>query len=122
MSYHLIVGENLDPATTEPLRARGHDATTIAEEFGKGEKDPNIITYARDNGYLIITDNTDFLDPNAINDLKVLSCPRTSLRPGEIAALVDALANYVPNQNDLGQITYLREDDLVQPRDLSKES
>ena len=89
------------------------NATTIAEEFGKGEKDPNIITYARDNGYLILTDNTDFLDRNAINDLKILSCPRTSLRPGEIAALVDALANYVPNQNDLGQITYFREDDLV---------
>ena len=48
MSYRLIVDENLDPATAEPLRARGHDATTIAEEFGKGEKDPNIIGYARE--------------------------------------------------------------------------
>jgi hypothetical protein len=113
MSYRLIVDENLDPATAEPLRARGHEAITVAEEFGKGEVDPNIIAYARETNRLVLTNATDFLDPNAINSVKVLFCPKTSLRPGTIAALVDALANYVPEQDDLGQITHLREDDLL---------
>jgi predicted nuclease of predicted toxin-antitoxin system len=113
MSYRLIVDENLDPATAEPLRARGHDATTVDEEFGKGEKDPNILAYARETNTLVLTNDTDFLDRDAIGDVKVIFCPRTSLRPGEIAALVDALASYVPDQDNLSQITHLREDDLL---------
>lgn len=113
MSYRLIVDENLDPATAEPLRARGHDATTVAEEFGKGENDPDIVGYASETSTLVLTNDTDFLDRDAIGDVKVLFCPRTSLRPGEIAALVDALAGYVPDQGDLAQITHLREDDLL---------
>ena len=113
MSYRLIVDENLDPATAEPLRARGHDATTVDAEFGKGEEDPNIVTYAHETDALVLTNDTDFLDRDAIGDVKVLFCSHTSLRPGEIATLVDALANYVPDQDDLGQITHLREDDLL---------
>jgi uncharacterized protein with PIN domain len=113
MSYRLIVDENLDPAMAEPLRARGHEATTVAKEFGKGDEDPNIVAYARETDTLVLTNDTDFLDRDAIGDVKVLFCPRTSLRPGTVAALVDALANYVPDQDDLGQITHLREEDLL---------
>lgn len=75
MSYHLIVDENLDPATAEPLRARGHDVTTVAEEFGKGEEDPNIVAYARQTDTVVLTNDTDFLDRDALGDVKVLFCP-----------------------------------------------
>jgi predicted nuclease of predicted toxin-antitoxin system len=45
------------------LRNRGHDATHVEETLGKETADEAIAEYARDEVYLILTNDRDFLDP-----------------------------------------------------------
>lgn len=65
MAYRILVDENIDPQTADLLCDQGHDATHVEEALGKGTEDPPIVDHARENGYLVLTNDTDF---SALND------------------------------------------------------
>lgn len=68
MGYRILVDENLDPQTVLFCRNRGHDAVHVEETLGKGTDDEVIAEYARNEDYVVVTNDRDFLDPERIED------------------------------------------------------
>jgi uncharacterized protein with PIN domain len=72
MGYRILVDENLDPQTVLFCRNRGHDAVHVEETLGKGTDDEEIAEYARNEDYVVVTNDRDFLDPERNRGLTVL--------------------------------------------------
>jgi predicted nuclease of predicted toxin-antitoxin system len=109
MGYRILVDENLDPQTVLFLRNRGHDAVHVEETLGKGTSDELIAEYARDEGYVVLTNDRDFLDPERNRELTVLLVAPEGMRPNRIAEQVDTLAELAQNPSDLGRVTWISE-------------
>lgn len=107
MAYRVLVDENLDPSTAEHLRDRGHEAVTVVDALEKGVDDPSIRKYAATHGYLLLTNDADFLRPGRRRSIRVLYVPENTMRAHEIVELIDNLSTYVPAQTDLPEVTWL---------------
>ncbi|WP_157972566.1 DUF5615 family PIN-like protein [Saliphagus sp. LR7] len=107
MPYRILVDENIDPQTTDRLREQGHDATHIETTLGKGTEDPTVAAHAREHGYVVLTNDTDFLRPERRQGLTVLYCPENAMRAHEVASLIGELETVVPEQDDLPAVTWV---------------
>lgn len=107
MSYRVLVDEDVHRATAAVLRDRGHDAVSVAETLGKGTTDEHVHEYAVDGAYLVLTHDSDFLDPDRLDDAGVLYVPDAEVGPGTVADRVDRLAEHVPSQDDLPDRIFL---------------
>lgn len=58
---------------------------------------------------MILTNDTDFLDPGAFPGVKVLLYTDNRTPAHELATLVEKLTEYYPSQNDLPREFYLTE-------------
>lgn len=112
MAYRILVDENIDPTTVGLLRETGHDAVHVREAFGPGTDDSPIAEHPRQNDYLMLTNDTDFLRPERQQGLAVLYCPENAMRAHKIAQLIDALAEVIPEQSDLPTVTYITDETL----------
>lgn len=110
MAYRILVDENVDPQTADLLREEDHDAVHIEGTLGKGTEDPEIAAHAREHGYVVLTNDTDFLRPERREGVKVLYCPDNAMRADEIVALVGDLETMIPNQADLPAVTWVTDD------------
>jgi predicted nuclease of predicted toxin-antitoxin system len=112
MSYRILVDENIDPQTANLLQDQDHEAVHVEDTLGKGVDDPPIADYARENEYLVLTNDTDFLQPDRRRGLTILYCPENAMRAQRLASLVDTLAAIVPNSSDLPAVTWITEENL----------
>lgn len=112
MAYRILVDENIDPAAVGLLHERGHDAVHMRESVGPDTEDSPIAEHARQNGYLVLTNDTDVLRPERRQGLSVLYCPENAMRAHEVARLVDTLAETIPEQSDLPTVTYVTDETL----------
>lgn len=110
MSYRILVDENLDPATADMLRERGHDAVHIETTLGKGTTDAAIAASAREHDYVVLTNDTDFLRPERRRGFKVLYCPQNSVRAHEIVEIIVELVSIIPDQDNLPPVTWVTEE------------
>ena len=110
MAYRVLVDENIDPRTADSLREKGHESVHVDEALGKGTEDPPIADHARQQEYLLLTNDADFLRPDLREDLTVLYCPENTLRAEAIATLVDELASLVPDPADLPTVVWITEE------------
>lgn len=107
MRYRILVDEDVHGATTAVLRDRGHDAVSVPEALDEGAADARVIEHARENGRLVLTHDSHYLDPERRGEVGVLYAPDNELGPGELADRIDQLKRYVPDQADLPGVTYL---------------
>lgn len=111
MPYRILVDENLDPRTAGLLRDRGHDAINVEAALGKGTADPAIARYAETIDALVLTNDADFLRPELREALSILYCPDNTMRAHRIATHIEDLAELVPNQDALPDVTWITETD-----------
>jgi len=109
MRYRVLCDENVEPATVGELESRGFTATHVNNEPGKGSDDPELAAYAREHDYVILTNDTDFLDESKYPDVTVLFYANNRLSGHELARRVEELASLVPEQDDLPRETYLND-------------
>lgn len=55
----LLADENVDGAVVERLRGEGYDVAYVAD-LDRGITDENVVTWARDAGRVLLTEDTDF--------------------------------------------------------------
>lgn len=88
----------------------GHGAVHVEERLGKGVGDPAVAVHARENDYVVLTNDTDFLRPEGRQGCKVLYCPDNTKRASEIVALIDDLSSIIPEQADLPTVTWVTDE------------
>ncbi len=60
MAFKIILDENLPPSWSTLLAQHGYEAVYWLSIGKAGAEDAHIMTYARENGYLILTRDLDF--------------------------------------------------------------
>ena len=100
MSYRVLCDENVEPATVGELEALGTRAAHVNTEPGSGSDDGEIADYARENGYVILTNDDDFLGKR-FPGVKILDYPDNDASAHQVAARVLEVQEYYPTQGDL---------------------
>lgn len=107
MAYRVLCDENVDPQVARYLVKEGHVATHVKDELGRGTTDTEIAKYATGNNYVVLTNDSDFLDEEAYGNLKVLYFPDSSTPAYELASLVTKAHSLCPSQDDLPRKLFL---------------
>ncbi len=107
MTLKILVDENTSPRIVTQLETQGHDASHVLDALGGGVSDSEIISYAREHGYAILTHDDDFLDARQTTDVKVLYYSDDTLSTTELANQVTELGEVVDANDDLARITAL---------------
>ena len=114
MAFRFLIDEDTDPNTVLELRSRGHEAVAVrdVDELGTGTLDPEIIEYAREHDYAVLTSDKGFVPPANREGVAVIFCQDDDLRPKEIGVLVDELVEHTPTQADLPEVYHIKRDYL----------
>jgi predicted nuclease of predicted toxin-antitoxin system len=107
MSYRILVDENTSPRVAELLRGKEHEAVHVTKELEAGISDQDIVNYATNEGYVVLTCDDDFLLPEYAQSAQILYYSDETLSAYEIADRVDQVSRYVPDATDLPGITNL---------------
>jgi hypothetical protein len=100
MSYRVLCDENVEPATVGELEALGTRAAHVNTEPGSGSTDEEIADYARENDYVILTNDDDFLG-DRFPGVTILFYPDNDASAHEVVARVLELQEYYPTQEVL---------------------
>jgi predicted nuclease of predicted toxin-antitoxin system len=112
MTYRILCDENVEPQTVRYLKRDGHEATHVRDALSLSVDDTEIVTYARENDSVILTNDTDFLDSAAFPDVTVLLYTNNRTPAHELAAMIGKLTRYYPSQDDLPREFYLTEENI----------
>lgn len=114
MAFRFLIDENTDPNTALELRSRGHDAVAVRDvnALGTGTLDPEVIEYAREHGYVVLTSDKGFVPPANRVGVTVVFCQDDDLGPKEIGMLVDELVEYTPIRAELPEVYHIKRDFL----------
>lgn len=107
MAYRVLCDENVDPQVVRYLVKEGHVAAHVRDELGLGATDTGIAEHATGNSYVLLTNDSDFLDEEAYGDLKVLYFPDNGIPAYELASLVAKAHSLCPSQDDLPRKLFL---------------
>jgi predicted nuclease of predicted toxin-antitoxin system len=110
MAYRILCDENVDPHTVQYLEREGHEAIHVGEALALGVDDHEVAAYAHENEMVILTNDTDFLDPSLYPDQTVLFYTNNRIPAYELAALVTELTEYYPSQDDLPHELYISDE------------
>lgn len=112
MSYRILCDENVAPQTVRYLDREGHDAVHVKEGLSTGADDDAVVSYAREHGRVVLTNDADFLDASQAKGVPVLYFPNNRLSPYELATLVDEVTAYYPEQSALPATLFLSEENV----------
>ena len=107
MTYRILVDENTSPRVAELLRGKGYEAAHVSEALEVGVTDQEIVTYASERGYVVLTHVDDFLLSEYTETVSILYYSDDTLDTYEIADRVTKMARYVPDPTNLPPITNL---------------
>lgn len=107
MTYRILVDENTSPRVAELLRGKGHEAAHVSEALEVGATDQEIVTYASERGYSVLTHDDDFLLSEYTRTVPVLYYSDDTLDTYEIADRVSTVIQYIPDPDDLPPVTNL---------------
>lgn len=110
MGYRVLCDENVHPETVDHLEADGHEAVHVPGALSTGVDDHSVAAYAREEGYLLLTNDTDFLDAETYPELTVLYFPDNRTGAYELASMVDRLAELVPEPERLPRTVFLTDE------------
>ena len=107
MPYRILVDENTSPRVAELLRDRGYEATHVGNALSLGASDQEIINYANDHGYVVLTHDDDFLLPKYTEIVLILYYSDDTISTYKIITRVEAVITYISDPDDLPPITNL---------------
>jgi hypothetical protein len=110
MSYRVLCDENVEPATIGEPEAEGKTATHVNNQPGQESTDEEIVAFARENDYVILTNDSDFLVPDLAGDVCVLYFPDNGASAHGLTQRIVFLQNYYDSQDELPDEIYLTED------------
>ena len=99
---NILIDMNLSSDWVAPLQAGGHGAVHWSELGAANAPDDEIVIYARDNGFVLLTNDLDFgaiLAASGGKAPSVIQLRRGDLRPETLAPVV--LAALVQRSKDL---------------------
>ena len=82
----LLCDENVRDALRNALAQEGHTVSTVREELEEGYDDDEILTYASENRWVILTNDDDFA--GAVDHTGVLFYSQQSVEPQEVVEAV----------------------------------
>ncbi|MUW13855.1 hypothetical protein GJ633_03630 [Halorubrum sp. CBA1125] len=109
MEYRILVDENTSPRVAESLRGKGYAAEHVHDVLEEGVDDETIAATAREQGYTVLTHDSDFLDPEKRGSIPVVYYGDDTMDTYEIADRVDELITWIPDPRDLPPVTNLSE-------------
>ncbi|WP_254838816.1 DUF5615 family PIN-like protein [Natronomonas marina] len=109
MGYSVLVDENTSPRVAATLRENGHSAAHVHAVLEEGVDDRTILAFARRNGYLVLSHDSDFLALETGPDVSILYYGDDTMATHEIADRVDSLSEWVPDPTDLPPVVNLGE-------------
>lgn len=71
MHLRVLCDEHVPPQTAECIQKDGHEAAHVVDALGSGTDDPEIASYAVAEEYVLLTNDTDFLDASRFPRLTV---------------------------------------------------
>lgn len=107
MGYRILVDENTSPLVVELLRDGGHQAIHVSRALEFGANDCSIADYARNNGFVAVTHDDDFLRPDVATEVPVLYYADDTVEPATLAGRIGELSRFVPDPSDLPGVTNL---------------
>lgn len=107
MSYRILCDEHVAPQTTRYLNRSGHDALHVQDALSLGADDDEIAAYAVAENRALLTNDSGFLDSAAYPELTVLCYTDNKASAYELSAMIEALAEYYPDQSDLPRVQFL---------------
>ena len=107
MTYRLFCDEHVEPQTVRYLERSGHEAVHVSDVLSLGIDDDAIAAYARDHGYAILTNDRGFLDDSRHPDVTVICYTDNRASAYDLAAMVEELSTYYPDQESLPRVTFL---------------
>ncbi|ELZ37018.1 DUF5615 family PIN-like protein [Halorubrum tebenquichense] len=109
MEYRVLVDENTSPRVAETLRGKGITAEHVHGVLSQGADDDSIATFARTNGYVVLTHDADFLDMEVRDDVPVFYYADDTMDTYAIADRVAAVIELVPDPTDLPPVVNVNE-------------
>ena len=109
MEYRVLVDENTSPRVVASLRNTGIPAKHITNVLSEGVDDETIATYAHENDAIVLTHDSDFLDPETRSGVSVLYHADDTMGSSDIADHVVKLIEWVPDPADIPPLTNLNE-------------
>lgn len=106
MGFRLLLDEMTEASLADYCRKLGHDVERVVDvhTLGPGTADANIVTYAEQEGRLVVTYDDDFLaGHNALDRIGVLFGVDDRIPPFETANVIDAIAEHVDQQQVVEQ-------------------
>ena len=107
MSYRVLCDENVEETAVSELAERGIDARHVTDAPGDGSSDEAVAEYARPRGFVLLTNDSDFLVESDFPETTVLYYPDNDVSGHELARRVDDLVSWVPDPEELGRVTFL---------------
>jgi len=107
MSYRVLCDENVEEATVLELERRDVTATHVSTVLGSGSPDDAVAEHARANGFVLLTNDSDFLDNEDFPAVTVLYYPDNDVPAHELAQRIEDLSTWVSDPDALGRVTFL---------------
>ena len=107
MEYQILVDENTSPRVAASLRDAGITAEHVHAVLSEGVDDATITAYAPENDAIVLTHDSDFLDPETRAGVSVLYYADDTMDSSEIADCVMTLIEWVPSPGDVPPLTNL---------------
>jgi predicted nuclease of predicted toxin-antitoxin system len=107
MSWRVLCDEYVPESTVADLGTLGVSATHVTENPGSGCSDEAVAAYARENDYVLLTDDDDFIDGSTHPDVQVLYYPDNVVPSHVFVDRVRMLRSWVSDPADLGRVTFL---------------
>lgn len=107
MAYRILVDENTSPRVAESLRGKGHTAEHVHDVLDEGVDDESIVAFAEREEYVVLTHDSDFLNPEMKGRVVTLYYSDDTMDTYDIADRVDVLAEWVSDPADLSPVVNL---------------
>ena len=102
-----MVDGNTSPRVAELLRNRGYKATHVGDALSLDASDQEIINYANDHGYVVLTHDDNFLLPKYTEIVPILYYSDDTISTHNIVTHVEAVITYISDPDGLPPITNL---------------
>jgi len=104
--FRVLADENTSPDVAARLREHGRTATHVTDALDFGVTDQEIVTYAEEHEYVVLTHDDDFLRPNPTS-VPILYYADDTLATETLVERVETVIDCVPSPSDLPPVTYL---------------
>lgn len=112
MQLRLLLDEDTERELATKLQQAGHDVERVvtADRLGTGATDDEVRAYARKTDRRLLTHDDDHLVVPTNQHAGVLYAPEQRLSAFQLFRIVQAVAETIPDQNEIPPVVFLTDD------------